>query len=345
MKDVSLVSLTYNGMEVTRRFVDSVLAHAGSDPPELILVDNASTDGTPDYLRALEAEHGFVRCILNEENRGFAGGNNQGIEQATGSTLILINNDTVVTEGWIERLLRHLGEPEVGMVGPVTNEVGTTARVALTFSTMAEMARAAAEYTDLNTGRYREVEMLSFFCVAIRREVVDRIGLLDERFGQGMFEDDDFSRRAREAGFRLRVAEDVFIYHQGSASFNALDPEQLLDIWSTNKRQYDAKWGGDWDRLLDGQFAALLQDEARELQAGSKEGGLSQRQVEATAARLVARLGVLTREIETTHQRLKQTQEQLNRCMRDHAALQGSLSMRITAPLRAVARLLRRHGR
>jgi teichuronic acid biosynthesis glycosyltransferase TuaH len=85
--------------------------------------------------------------------------------------------------------------------------------------------------------------MLAFFCVAIRREVVASLGLLDERFGVGMVEDDDYNRRVREAGFAIRCARDSFVHHWQMASFRALSREDYFALFEENKKKYREKWG------------------------------------------------------------------------------------------------------
>jgi GT2 family glycosyltransferase len=89
--------------------------------------------------------------------------------------------------------------------------------------------------------------MLAMFCVAMRREVFDKVGTLDERFGVGMFEDDDYSVRVKQAGFRLICAADVFVHHFGQAAFGKLIKSGDYDrIFEENQRQYEAKWQTAW---------------------------------------------------------------------------------------------------
>jgi GT2 family glycosyltransferase len=97
---------------------------------EVIVVDNASRDGTPEYLRLAATQHENLRVILNDENRGFAAANNQGLEVARGDFLVLLNNDTAVPRGWLSSLVRHLSSDDsIGLIGPVTNQIGNEARI------------------------------------------------------------------------------------------------------------------------------------------------------------------------------------------------------------------------
>ncbi|MCZ7626167.1 MAG: glycosyltransferase [Candidatus Methylomirabilis sp.] len=100
--------LTHNGLEHTTKCLASIEA-CTPEPHELIIVDNASTDGTLDYLRGYMAAHDNVRAIANRTNRGFAAGNNQGLALAGGEYVLLLNNDTIVTAGWLTRMLRIFG--------------------------------------------------------------------------------------------------------------------------------------------------------------------------------------------------------------------------------------------
>src|SRR5207237_1406576 len=98
------------------------------------------------------------------------------------------------------------------------------------------------------SGERRGVQMLAMFCLAIRRDVVERIGLLDERFGLGMFEDDDYAERLREAGYRLALAEDVFVHHFGEASFgNLFASGERDELMRANRELFEQKWGTRWN--------------------------------------------------------------------------------------------------
>ena len=89
--------------------------------------------------------------------------------------------------------------------------------------------------------------MLAMFCVAMRREVFERVGLLDEQFGLGMFEDDDYAHRIKMGGFRLVCAADSFVHHFGEASFKKLKANGKYDeLFAENRRRYEQKWNTEW---------------------------------------------------------------------------------------------------
>jgi GT2 family glycosyltransferase/glycosyltransferase involved in cell wall biosynthesis len=242
----SVVVVTYNGLEMTRACLESLLEKTAYGDWELIVVDNGSSDGTPDYLRALSERQPSVRIVLNDSNRGFAPANNQGIRAATGEFLVLLNNDTVVTQGWLGRLLRHLDDRGVGLVGPVTNNIGNEAQIETDYPDMAGMEDFAERYSRTHAGRAFDIPMLAMFCLAMRRALVDEVGMLDERYEIGMFEDDDFSRSVKARGLRIVCAEDVFVHHVGGGSFGKLAPEVYRRIFEANQRRYEDKWGETW---------------------------------------------------------------------------------------------------
>jgi GT2 family glycosyltransferase len=84
------------------------------------------------------------------------------------------------------------------------------------------------------------------YCVALRREVFEKLGSLDERFAVGWFEDDDYSRRARHAGYRVICAEDAFVHHHGQAAFNLRAPVELEALWKENQQRFEDKWDVEW---------------------------------------------------------------------------------------------------
>lgn len=211
----SIVLLTRNALRYTRLCLRS-LRRFTPEPHELIVVDNGSTDGTPEYL----ARQPDVRLIRNRENRGFPAGCNQGLAAATGDRLLLLNNDTVVTPGWLAGLLRCLeGAPGAGLVGPVTNEAAGAQRVAAPYASLRGLLPYARRHNRPDPAAWEPVTRLIGFCLLMDRAVWEQVGPLDEAFTPGNYEDDDYSIRALKAGFRLYVARDTYIHHFGSRSW------------------------------------------------------------------------------------------------------------------------------
>ena len=241
---VSVIVLTYNNLQFTKACLHSLEEHGCYPNWELVIVDNASSDGTLDHLQEYATANPRVRLILNDENLGFSAGNNCGLQAASGDYLIVLNNDTYVTRGWMLDLIRHFRRsPDLGLLGPVTNNIGNEAKVEIQYADMAEMASAASAYTSAHPGEELAVTAIAFFCAAMPRAVYEEVGGLDERFGLGFFEDDDYCRRVEQAGYRIAVAEDVFVHHHLSASFDQLESARRQALFDANKALYEEKWG------------------------------------------------------------------------------------------------------
>jgi len=245
-KKVSIIVVTYNNIELTQMCIDSILQKTAYPNYEIIIVDNNSNDNTQEYLKELVKKYDNIKIILNDENTGFAKGNNIGIKKAEGEFIILLNNDTVVTRGWVTGLIKHLSD-EIGMVGPITNSIGNEAMINVDYSDVSDMDIFALKYTTENFGGiYKEIPVLAMFCVAIKRNLLDEVGMLDESYEVGMFEDDDYSYAIRSKGYKVACVEDVFIHHFGRASFKKLDDKVYRNIFETNKRLFENKWGVMW---------------------------------------------------------------------------------------------------
>jgi GT2 family glycosyltransferase len=244
---VSIVIVSCDNLAFNRLCLESLLVATSAESYEVIVVDNGSADGTREYLAELARRQKRVRVIFNCENRGFAAANNQALRVAVGDVLVLLNNDTIVVPGWLPRLLRYLDDKTIGLVGPVTNRCGNEAQIEARYSTLGEMVGFAAVRAAEHAGQSFEIRVATMFCVAMRREVFDRIGPLDEQFGLGLFEDDDYSMRVRAAGYRVVCANDVFVHHFGQASLGKLaSVGQYGELFHANRRRWEAKWNRLW---------------------------------------------------------------------------------------------------
>ena len=238
----SIIIVTHNGADALRRCVESVRQYTADAPYELILIDNASGDDTTRYLKTLTD----AQVALNDDNRGFAAGCNQGLQLAKGDYLLLLNPDTVVTEGWLPRLIAHAERhAKVGAVGPISNGTGELQLDLLAetqFEDMEQMQGYARHVAMKNRGKTWRFHRLAGFCILVKREVYESVGELDERFGIGYYEDDDYCKRIRKAGYRIVIARDVFIYHEGGVSFSGLEPGVANQLLLINRMRYLAKW-------------------------------------------------------------------------------------------------------
>jgi O-antigen biosynthesis protein len=235
----SIIILTHNKLEYTKLCIESVRLYTNPDCYELIVVDNASNDGTKEWL----LNQSDVITILNDDNVGFPKGCNQGINAASGDSILLLNNDTIVTPNWLTNMLTCLYSSEaIGAVGPVTNNCAYSQRIKTTYTNIEEIQQFAKEFNKLDKTKWNYSLKLIGFCMLIKREIIEKIGLLDERFTPGNFEDDDYSFRIWSAGYQLIICRDTFIHHFGSISFGEKS-KQFNDLLNINERKFEEKWG------------------------------------------------------------------------------------------------------
>lgn len=235
----SIVILTYNKLEYTRQCIESIRTFTSQDSYELIIVDNHSTDGTVEWLKA----QSDIKFILNDTNVGFPKGCNQGIEISKGDNILLLNNDVIVTENWLNNLVSALySDPSIGAVGPVTNSAAYYSTVDVGYQSLGEMHQFAKKINKSNPLKWEERLKLIGFCMLIKKSAVGEIGFLDEQFSPGNFEDDDYSVRLRRAGYKLLLCRDTFIHHYGSISWRD-NLNEYTHIMSTNEKKFLNKWG------------------------------------------------------------------------------------------------------
>ncbi len=235
--DTSIIILTYNNLQYTRQCIESIRKNTKLGSYEIIIVDNASTDGTKEWINE---QHG-IASIQNEENNGFPKGCNQGIEIAKGDNILLLNNDVIVTPNWLENLLKCLySSDDIGAVGPVSNNVAYYQQIDVNYSSLDELNEFATKHNVTDSSKWEERIKLIGFCMLIKRTVFEKIGLLDERFSPGNFEDDDLSIRIRNEGYKNILCTDTFIHHYGNASF--IKNENYEKLLSENEEKFKEKW-------------------------------------------------------------------------------------------------------
>ena len=236
----SIIVVTHNQCDYTSTCLDSLRLRT-DEPYELIVVDNGSTDGSLSFLQSA----GVDQLILNETNRGFPAAVNQGISVARGEQILLLNNDTIVTTGWLRRMLDVFAfDSGIGLIGPVSNRVSGEQQIKVNYRQLADLDGFAWDWGKRHGHELVATNRLVGFCLLIRRNVIESIGQFDEQFGIGNFEDDDFCRRAIQAGFRAVIARGAFVHHFGSATFrqSGIDFDALLQ---QNKKIFLQKWSGD----------------------------------------------------------------------------------------------------
>jgi glycosyltransferase involved in cell wall biosynthesis len=245
---VSLILVCSNQLEFTRQCVESILRNTRS-PYELIVVDNGSTDGTPEVLEALRRRSGpqRVEILRNETNQGHPAAVNQALPRARGGYVVFLDNDTILTPGWLEGLIHWALQdwPVNGLVGPVTNGAPDVQRISPGCADLQDLDTFAAGRRQAFAGKMLTHPRITSFCLLVRRDVLERIGNWDERFHPGYFVDDDLSVRAREAGFRLVVAQDVYVHHFGSRTFKGLGIDTNKQL-KENFQRFQDKWGQEY---------------------------------------------------------------------------------------------------
>jgi len=221
---ISVVILNWNGGKYLKECLDSVLK-TDYHNLEVVVVDNASTDGSKELVNKY-----YPQVILkeNEKNLGFCVGNNIGIERATGDIIILLNNDTIVDRRWIKEILKKAKNPRVGIVGCRLYFPGTKIIQSLGFRMKLlgfwESIGAGQE----DNGQFDKVSCVDYVsgaALAVKREVFDKIGLLDPAF-YAYCEDVDLCYRARRAGYKV-VTSNAIVYHYGSLSWDRFSVRKM----------------------------------------------------------------------------------------------------------------------
>ncbi len=227
--DVDIVICVHNALEDVIRCLNSIEAYT-SRPYNIILVDDGSGIETAQFLAEYSQEKGIL-LLRSEQATGYTYAANRGLRASKAEFVVLLNSDTIVTHAWLDHMiLCAQSDPRIGVVGPLSNtaswqsipkieDEGDWAENPLPEGISVEkMGGIIAEYS---ARLYPEMPLLNGFCLMIKRQLIEEIGMFDEEsFGAGYGEEDDFALRARKSGWKLALADDTYIYHAQSRSYS-----------------------------------------------------------------------------------------------------------------------------
>lgn len=236
---IDVIVPVYRGLDTTRRCIESVLRASGRTLHELIVIDDASPEpAITQWLRTNAPQQGFT-LRRHARNQGFVATVNEGMALHPARDVVLLNSDTEVPRGWLDRLSACARrEPGIGTATPFSNNatICSYPRFCENNPLPPGMDTAAmdAAFLAANAGRSVDIPTAVGFCMYIRRECLDRVGPFDfERYGQGYGEEVDFCMRASRAGFRHLLAGDLFVFHQGEVSFGNTGVERRAQAQRT----------------------------------------------------------------------------------------------------------------
>ena len=242
--DLSIIIVSYNQFSGTTGPCLQSLAAVHDIDLEIIVVDNGSDQQTRLALKEAAVLDERIRLVLHKDNKGFASGNNDGVQLASADCILLLNSDTLVPKYVPAAMVRRLQESLVPcLVGPVTNAAGNEQRIYITEgSDEASVLAQGDSWRRHARGSVFQTDQLPFFCVAMARKTYIDLGGLDSAFGLGFYEDTDFCCRAAQHGIILLVNEECFVFHQGSACFSQV-PASVKRLLAENRKRFRARHG------------------------------------------------------------------------------------------------------
>ena len=229
MAECDIIIPVWNQLGYTRRCIGGIKKNT-LYPYNLILIDNNSEPATTDYLDGLVGANDNITVIKNWKNLGFVKAVNKGLRFSGAPYVVLMNNDTYATKGWLSKMAATAeSDPAIGMVNPRSESPGPLS-----------LERYSEELAK-NKGEYTETNQCMGFCMLIKREVIDKVGHLDEAYGMGGFDDTDFSKRADREGYKCVCAKDAYVHHDWHTSFKKAGNRE--EIVRTNENIFREKWG------------------------------------------------------------------------------------------------------
>ncbi len=258
MNKVGIAIINFNSGEFLKATLASVMAAKTRIPFAVAVIDNGSEESqcryAREYLDELAASYpdAELEFVDAGKNLGFSGGNNvlikKFMEDSNITHICLLNSDVIVTDYWLDYML----EKDCDVIGPVTNAAGNeqTIQIDYTMDIQKLDVNAVQTFAQKRHTSYQgytvETDLVTFFATIFKREVIEKIGLLDEQFYPGSYEDDDYCVRTINAGYHIMIARDVFLHHFGSGSFAKLNMDNRKNIGNINRERFEKKWNCKW---------------------------------------------------------------------------------------------------
>lgn len=263
---VSIIVPIYNAYEDTKRCVESVLKNSTKDY-ELILINDCSTDIRIEKLLESYKNYPMIKVINNSSNKGFVGTVNVGLKNSE-HDVILLNSDTIVTNRWLEKLtIAAYSNEWIGTVTPFSNNAGAFSVPDIGIENKIpkdlNLKSVANIVEKVSNHKYMSVPTGNGFCMYVKREVIDTVGLLDEEtFGRGYGEENDFCMRAIKKGWINIIDESTYILHNKGSSFSS-EREKLI---AEHRKLLDEKhptYTGEVRKFVNSDNLKVMQDKIR----------------------------------------------------------------------------------
>ena len=239
MNKTSIIVVTYNNLSYTKKCLQSINRYTEANTYEIIVVDNNSEDGTYNWLKKQKN----IRLILNNQNYGYPYACNQGIKIANkNNDILLLNNDIIVTKNWLINLKRCLySRKKIGAVGSVSNHQENQQGVTFTYDNFSTMQKIATKNNISNPLMWEEKVFLIGYCLLIKRECLNKIGLLDVNYSPGYVDDNDYSIKIALSGYKQYLCHDSFIHHYLGTEFRK-DLDSFYKLLNKNREYFWQKW-------------------------------------------------------------------------------------------------------
>ena len=232
MPKCDLIVLVWNELEVTKASFESLIKNTDY-PYRLIVIDNGSDLPTQKYLQGVINFFSEYKLIRLERNLGFVKAVNEGLKVVNAEYICLINNDIVFTRGWLSEMIHVMSDKRIGALNPASNNWGEWPK-----DSNIEQYGATLS---ARKGQWQESSYCIGFCMLIRKEIIERIGFLDESYGMGYFEETDFCRRLQKLGYFCAIAKGAYVYHIGAQTFKNLNDHCIQ--FENNQKLFEKKWG------------------------------------------------------------------------------------------------------
>ena len=236
MNKISIIIPVYNALDDLKLCIESIVCNVNFEYTSVLIIDDCSSSETKNYLKNLA--HPKIKIIFNEQNLGFIKTCNKGLLDESAEIYVLLNSDTIIPKNFCEKIIECFESDEnIGIASPISSH---SSRYYILKPLNMSLDEINSKIEKIHNPKYPEIPSSEGFCFCIKKDTIDKIGVLDTIYGKGYHEEIDYSYRAIQNGIKCSLIDNLYVYHKNNVSFGSVLRRKQME---ENSKIFKKRWG------------------------------------------------------------------------------------------------------